>query len=110
MARSEGVFAPMMLASVGRKSWIETISLFLPGAILPGHLMIPGTRIEPSRASPNSPLNGPLLPPRYAGGPLIGVAPLSESQITMVLSSTPASSIALRISPVRASSSMIASP
>ena len=88
-------------ARVGNQSWTETISLLTRGAILPGHLIMPIVRIEPSSASPSSPRNGPLLPARVSEGPDVGAAALSDSQSTMVLSSTPAALIASSTWPVR---------
>jgi len=62
---------------------------------------LPMVRIEPSSASPSSPRNGPLEPARVSDGPCVGAAPLSESQSTMVLSSTPAALTASSTWPVR---------
>jgi hypothetical protein len=94
MGRSAGTFALMKPARVGKKSWTDTISLLMRGAIFPGHLTMPTVRIEPSSASPSSPRNGPFEPPRSSPGPCVGAAALSESQSTMVLSSMPAALIA----------------
>jgi hypothetical protein len=110
MGRSAGTCAPMMPASVEKKSWTDTISLLARGATLPGHLIMPTVRIEPSSASPSSPRHGPFEPPRESAGPAVGLAALSEIQITIVLSSTLAALMASSTWPVRWSSSMIASP
>ena len=89
---------------------METIWLLARGVIFPGHLIMPTARIEPSSASPNSPRHGPFEPPRNSAGPDVGVDPLSVSQITIVLSSTPTALMASSTWPVRESSSITASP
>ena len=96
-----GTVAPMKPASVGNQSWTDTIWLLARGAILPGHLIMPTVRIEPSSASPSSPRNGPFEPGRESKGPAVGAAALSDSQSTIVLSSTPAALIASSTWPVR---------
>ncbi len=90
------------------KSMVENIPLDLPGSILPGHLIMPAVRIEPSQALPSSPRNGPALPP--SGHTIVFHGPLSLIHTTIVSSSMPPSAIASSTRPELWSSSMTLSP
>jgi len=90
--RSVGIFPPASVAKVGMISNIPKIaSVFVSGAICPGHQAIVGTRIPPSQVLPLFPRSG-LLTAR-------GVPPLSLVKRTKVFSLSPNSR---RVSSTRA--------
>src|SRR5216684_1897367 len=82
----------------------DVVDFLVPGLTLPGQRTKQKVRIEPSVASPSSPLKGPALP--LSGVPWLPISrvvspcgPLSEAKTTSVLSSMPSSFSVSRIWP-----------